>query len=44
MVRVSDKVLIGITSFGRYCALPDFPGVYAKVSAVRDWIHKIASV
>lgn len=44
MKRVSDGVLIGITSFGEDCAKAGFPGVYAKISAVRDWIREIASV
>ncbi len=32
------RVLVGVTSWGRNCGDPQFPGVYAKVSAVRDWI------
>ncbi|XP_045505113.1 vitellin-degrading protease-like [Colias croceus] len=35
-----DK-LIGIVSFGRSCAEKDTPGVYAKVSSLRDFIDKI---
>ena len=36
--------LIGLVSWGRSdaCALEGFPGVYAKVSAVNDWIHESA--
>ncbi|XP_055700156.1 trypsin 3A1-like [Phlebotomus papatasi] len=38
------KVAIGITSWGKDCALPEHPGVYAKVSTVRDWIKNITNV
>jgi trypsin len=31
-------IIVGIVSFGNYCALPNFPGVYTNIGAVRDWI------
>ena len=34
----SDYVLVGIVSWGFGCALPDTPGVYARVSAQHSWI------
>ncbi|XP_048511501.1 serine protease snake-like isoform X2 [Athalia rosae] len=33
--------IIGITSFGRLCALRNSPGVYTRISHYIDWIEKI---
>lgn len=30
-------VQAGITSYGEGCALPEFPGIYARVSALSEW-------
>lgn len=35
------KFIIGITSFGRFCAAPNSPGVYTKIYSYLDWIEKI---
>jgi len=32
--------LVGVTSFGNGCALPNYPGVYVKVANFIDWIEK----
>lgn len=36
--------LVGVVSFGQGCAKSEYPGVYLKVSSVRDWIKKIANI
>lgn len=33
-------VQVGVTSFGNDCALPNSPGVYTRVSAVKKWIDE----
>ncbi|CAD7084467.1 unnamed protein product [Hermetia illucens] len=37
---VSMPAIVGITSFGQYCAGPS-PGVYTRVSAYLDWIESV---
>lgn len=45
MVSVTDKILVGIVSFGPDpCGDPETPGVYSKVASARDWIKKTAKV
>ena len=34
---------MGITSWGIDCAIPGFPGVYAKVAKVINWINFVTS-
>ena len=41
---VYNGVQIGIVSFGLSCQRPDYPGIYASVSDLHDWIHKNSGV
>lgn len=35
---VVDGVLVGVTSWGRSCALAEYPGIWARVPVLLDWI------
>lgn len=36
-----NDVLVGVVSFGKECALPDFPGVYGRISQEFEWIRSV---
>lgn len=36
----SQHTLVGTVSFGHYCAIANWPGVYSRISGSTDWIKK----
>jgi Trypsin len=37
---IQNGIVVGLVSFGRECALPNFPGVYTRISNLTDWIRQ----
>lgn len=40
LVNTDDGRQVGIVSFGNDCALPNYPGVYARIASARQWIKE----
>jgi secreted trypsin-like serine protease len=41
LFRFEDYSLVGIVSWGYSCGLPQYPGVYSKISSSLEWIQSI---
>jgi trypsin len=39
-----DNILAGVVSWSKECGLPDYPGVYARVSALRQFIQDVTGL
>lgn len=35
---LSNNIIVGLTSWGIACGLPNYPGVYSKISSSLDWL------
>jgi trypsin len=44
LFAAESKKLVGVVSWGADCAKPGFPGVYSRISSVRDWIKENSGI
>ncbi|KAK7071751.1 Transmembrane protease serine 6, partial [Halocaridina rubra] len=40
VVENGKHILVGTVSFGHYCAMPNWPGVYSRISGSLEWIQQ----